>query len=221
MLVDENDATEKYPVAAFANLRHRDLSGGVVCLDIVNSEDVLPYSKPISTIDNSSLENFFHQFVTRHTFLRAKQALNLLNNGHNMNSRTIEYASKQENVDVNSKITITAYCLAVNETGTSNWVISVHFEDLNAEINEGHVEISVTEQEENVLRSRINCNDSKPDLLHFTRTIKLKNTSQVAFVRGNVKYKREGISGWITCRSPVIVLLGKSPKEIFKNLQNK
>lgn len=62
MLVDENDATEKYPVAAFANLRHRDLSGGVVCLDIVNSEDVLPYSKPISTIDNSSLENFFHQF---------------------------------------------------------------------------------------------------------------------------------------------------------------
>jgi CRISPR/Cas system CMR-associated protein Cmr5 small subunit len=41
-----------------------------------------------------------------------------------MNSRTIEYASKQENVDVNSKITITAYCLAVNETGTSNWVIS-------------------------------------------------------------------------------------------------
>ena len=45
VLVDEVDASSKYPTCSFSSLRHEKLNGGLICADLVKSTDILPYQE--------------------------------------------------------------------------------------------------------------------------------------------------------------------------------
>ena len=179
VLVDEVDASSKYPTCSFSSLRHEKLNGGIICADLVKSTDILPYQeksnfeklsyrklaekfctldlkRPHETIKNSSLERFFFPFTifsstggatlfklfriefednripweklifseSNHTLLSPKLEVEQFQNGINKNSRVMESSVFVPELSVNGKITLTAFCLAQNETGTSNWLVS-------------------------------------------------------------------------------------------------
>jgi len=218
VLVDEVDASSKYPTCSFSSLRHEKLNGGIICADLVKSTDILPYQRPHETIKNSSLERFFFPFTifsstgeSNHTLLSPKLEVEQFQNGINKNSRVMESSVFVPELSVNGKITLTAFCLAQNETGTSNWLVSVNYVDQGAKIEFARVDLSVVEENENKMAFRAASPEGvDTDTVHFSRTIKLRSKNQLAFVRADLRYRKTGVSEWIKVKSSHIVLLGQS-----------
>lgn len=217
VLVDEIDATSKYPFMSFASIKHRNVGGGLTCTDIVRSDDILPYSRPLKTIKNSCLESFFFPLniyptttpELQHTVLSPRTSLELLENEVNTNSRSLENNVKLPDLEIDSTVYITAFCLANNVSGTSNWIVSVNFKDEGSQIQYAMLNLTVVEKVDNTFHFRAANPDDICDTIHFTRTVKLREPNQIGFVQAEMKYKKSGVHEWIKMKSPIIVLIGR------------
>jgi len=138
VLVDELDATGKYPSLALANLKHKHLAGGISCFDLVESEDIVPYRRPPKTISNSSLDNFFNLYNVdaglnmiqknesglAQVVLGSTGGIDLIEHTLNKNVRVIQNSADLHALNISAKVTLTALCLKKNPTGTTNWIIT-------------------------------------------------------------------------------------------------
>ncbi|CBY41490.1 unnamed protein product [Oikopleura dioica] len=204
VLVDELDATGKYPSLALANLKHKHLAGGISCFDLVESEDIVPYRRPPKTISNSSLDNFFNLYNVdaglnmiqknesglAQVVLGSTGGIDLIEHTLNKNVRVIQNSADLHALNISAKVTLTALCLKKNPTGTTNWIITVDLEDTDSTIESALIELTVVEESENTIRFRAEPEECGVDSIHYARTIKLRHQAQVAFVSAKVTYRR-------------------------------
>ncbi|CAG5099186.1 Oidioi.mRNA.OKI2018_I69.XSR.g16327.t2.cds [Oikopleura dioica] len=232
VLVDELDATGKYPSLALANLKvfnngnlepasHKHLSGGISCFDLVESEDIVPYRRPPKTISNSSLENFFNTYnvdaglsmiqknESAQVVLGSTGGIDMIEHALNENVRVITNTAELPALNISAKVTLTAMCLKKNPTGTTNWIITVDLEDTDSTIEGALIELTVIEESENTIRYRAEPHEQGVDSIHYARTIKLRHQSQVAFVSAKVTYRRSDFSQEIRMKSATAVLVGR------------
>lgn len=211
VLVDEIDATSKYPNLTLASLKHRYLAGGLNCFDIVQEKDLVFYDNPTESITNITLENFFYPFqiFPNQTLLSPKNSLSLLSPKSGRHSRILESKIESPDQNVNITCSITAYCLAENVTGTSNWVVTVHLEDSETTFEFVKIELSVTEEKENKHNFKLaNNHGSDCHYIHWGRTIKLKHSTSLAFVKAKIVFKKAGFDELMSISSPTAVLVG-------------
>lgn len=223
VLVDELDATGKYPSLALANLKHKHLAGGISCFDLVESEDIIPYRRPPKTISNSSLENFFNTYNVdaglsmiqknesglAQVVLGSTGGIDLIEHTLNENVRVIQNSADLPALNIAAKVTLTALCLKKNATGTTNWIITVDLEDTDSTIESALIELTVVEESENTIRYRAEPEEQAVDSIHYARTIKLRHQAQVAFVSAKVTYRRSDFNQEIRMKSATAVLVGR------------
>lgn len=223
VLVDELDATGKYPSLALANLKHKHLAGGISCFDLVESEDIVPYRRPPKTISNSSLDNFFNLYNVdaglnmiqknesglAQVVLGSTGGIDLIEHTLNKNVRVIQNSADLPALNISAKVTLTALCLKKNPTGTTNWIITVDLEDTDSTIESALIELTVVEESENTIRFRAEPEECGVDSIHYARTIKLRHQAQVAFVSAKVTYRRSDFNQEIRMKSATAVLVGR------------
>jgi len=223
VLVDELDATGKYPSLALANLKHKHLAGGISCFDLVESEDIVPYRRPPKTISNSSLDNFFNLYNVdaglnmiqknesglAQVVLGSTGGIDLIEHTLNKNVRVIQNSADLHALNISAKVTLTALCLKKNPTGTTNWIITVDLEDTDSTIESALIELTVVEESENTIRFRAEPEECGVDSIHYARTIKLRHQAQVAFVSAKVTYRRSDFNQEIRMKSATAVLVGR------------
>jgi len=231
VLVDELDATGKYPALALANLKHKHLAGGISCFDLVESEDIVPYRRPSKSISNSSLDNFFNTYNVdaglnmiqnnesglAQVVLGSTGGVDLIEHTLNENVRVIQNSADLPALNIAAKVTLTALCLKKNPTGTSNWIITVDLEDTDSTIEGALIELTVVEESENTIRFRAEPEDQGVDSIHYARTIKLRHQAQVAFVSAKVTYRRSDFNQEIRMKSATAVLVGRRNLTGYQN----
>jgi len=223
VLVDELDATGKYPSLALANLKHKHLAGGISCFDLVESEDIVPYRRPPKSISNSSLDNFFNTYNVdaglnmiqknesgmAQVVLGSTGGIDLIEHTLNENVRVIQNSADLPALNIAASVTLTALCLKKNPTGTTNWIITVDLEDTDSTIESALIELTVVEESENTIRYRAEPEEYGVDSIHYARTIKLRHQAQVAFVSAKVTYRRSDFNQEIRMKSATAVLVGR------------
>lgn len=231
VLVDELDATGKYPALALANLKHKHLAGGISCFDLVESEDIVPYRRPSKSISNSSLDNFFNTYNVdaglnmiqnnesglAQVVLGSTGGVDLIEHTLNENVRVIQNSADLPALNIAAKVTLTALCLKKNPTGTSNWIITVDLEDTDSTIEGALIELTVVEESENTIRFRAEPEELGVDSIHYARTIKLRHQAQVAFVSAKVTYRRSDFNQEIRMKSATAVLVGRRNLTGYQN----
>lgn len=223
VLVDELDATGKYPSLALANLKHKHLAGGISCFDLVESEDIVPYRRPTKSISNSSLDNFFNTYNIdaglnmiqknepgmAQVVLGSTGGIDLIEHTLNENVRVIQNSADLPALNIAASVTLTALCLKKNPSGTTNWIITVDLEDTDSTIESALIELTVVEESENTIRYRAEPEEYGVDSIHYARTIKLRHQAQVAFVSAKVTYRRSDFNQEIRMKSATAVLVGR------------
>jgi len=241
VLVDELDATGKYPALALANLKvfesrlepasHKHLAGGISCFDLVESEDIVPYRRPSQSISNSSLDNFFNTYNVdaglnmiqnnesglAQVVLGSTGGVDLIEHTLNENVRVIQNTADLPALNISAKVTLTALCLKKNVTGTSNWIITVDLEDTDSTIEGALIELTIVEESENTIRFRAEPEEQGVDSVHYARTIKLRHQAQVAFVSAKVTYRRSDFNQEIRMKSATAVLVGRRNLTNYQN----
>lgn len=231
VLVDELDATGKYPALALANLKHKHLAGGISCFDLVESEDIVPYRRPSQSISNSSLDNFFNTYNVdaglnmiqnnesglAQVVLGSTGGVDLIEHTLNENVRVIQNTADLPALNISAKVTLTALCLKKNITGTSNWIITVDLEDTDSTIEGALIELTIVEESENTIRFRAEPEEQGVDSVHYARTIKLRHQAQVAFVSAKVTYRRSDFNQEIRMKSATAVLVGRRNLTNYQN----
>lgn len=231
VLVDELDATGKYPALALANLKHKHLAGGISCFDLVESEDIVPYRRPSQSISNSSLDNFFNTYNVdaglnmiqnnesglAQVVLGSTGGVDLIEHTLNENVRVIQNTADLPALNISAKVTLTALCLKKNLTGTSNWIITVDLEDTDSTIEGALIELTIVEESENTIRFRAEPEEQGVDSVHYARTIKLRHQAQVAFVSAKVTYRRSDFNQEIRMKSATAVLVGRRNLTNYQN----
>jgi len=116
--------------------------------------------------------------------------------------------------DRDAQVSITALCLTMHSNEKSNWLITVNLTDTDAKIREALIDLSIVEAEDNGLRFKARTPDDTTDTIHYCRSVELAHSSQLAFVRAKIQYRKDGCQERICLNSPILVLVGSQSTKL-------
>jgi hypothetical protein len=128
---------------------------------------------------------------------------------------------KQDNMVGREVFTkLTCFKLQENPTGTSNWLISLRFNEMeSAKIENARVELFVIQDK--IRQTKFNFPKKSNYILHFNETIKLLNGEKSAFVYAIISYKKEGWPKEFRLRSNIAIIFPKRAMELLKENNTK
>lgn len=204
---------------------HKKMGGELYSLDLVESKDIIPIEQMTAPVLNRSLVPFFS---TNTSVSYSTTDADEFIYSYQSRLRSVKYLQDQvgQNVQIMKRTykrnhlyevysTLTCYKLKDNPTGSSNWLISVRFnEAVTANLTNARVEIFIVQDQvrtftlelPHVHGSMIQCNQS----------IKLLAEDKAAFCYAIITYQKEGWPKEYRLRSNIGMLFPRKAMQLLK-----
>jgi len=204
---------------------HKKMGGELYALDIVESKDIIPISDMTAPVLNRSLIPYFQigcysfysgfdQEQSIYSYEPRLKSIKYLQDQIGQNVQVMKRTYKNNHLyEVYS--TLTCYKLKDNPTGSSNWLVSVRFNESDtAELTNARIEIFVTQDQ--VRKYTLELPHADGSIIQCNQTIKLLAEDKTAFCYAIITYQKEGWPKQYRLRSNIAMLFPKKAMQLLK-----